>query len=208
MAKKESSFLKLVLSLTLISLFAAGALAAVYSITKEPIEKSIQAKKSNAIQLVLPGFDSQKGTIKTQKFLIEGETDSVTIYIAELDKVFYGAAIETYTNKAFSGRFDIMVGIDKEGAILGTEVLKHNETPGLGDKINKSKSDFSKQFNGKNPSKMKLAVKKDGGDVDAITAATISSRAFCDAVDRANKAFLILKETMNTNSIDSTSNNK
>lgn len=208
MAKKESSFLKLVLSLTLISLFAAGALAAVYSITKEPIEKSILAKKSNAIQLVLPGFDSQKGTIKTEKVLIEGETDSVTIYIAEIDKVFFGAAIETFTNKAFSGRFDIMVGIDKEGVILGTEVLKHNETPGLGDKISKTKSDFPNQFNGKNPSKLKLAVKKDGGDVDAITAATISSRAFCDAVDRANKAFLILKETMNTNSIDSTSNNK
>lgn len=208
MAKKESSFFQLVFSLTLISLFAASALAAVYSVTKGPIEQSIVEKKSNAIQLVLPGFDSQKGSIKTQKVLIDGESDSVTIYIAELDNKFYGAAVETFTNKAFSGRFDIMVGFDKEGIMLGSEVLKHNETPGLGDKISKTKSEFPNQFNGKNPSKMKLAVKKDGGDVDAITAATISSRAFCDAVDRANKAYLIVKETISSNSIDSTSNNK
>jgi len=105
-----------------------------------------------------------------------------------------GAGIETYTKKAFSGRFDLMVGFDAEGTIVNTEVLKASETPGLGDKINKDKSDFAKQFNHQSPADFKLVVKKDGGDVDAITAATISSRAYCDAVQRAYDVFMKIKE--------------
>ena len=87
-----------------------------------------------------------------------------------------------------------MVGFDDDGVILNTEVIKAGETPGLGDKINKSKSDFAKQFNGQDPAEYKLQVSKDGGDVDAITAATISSRAYCDAVQRAYNVFKIVKE--------------
>jgi electron transport complex protein RnfG len=68
-------------------------------------------------------------------------------------------------------------------------VLAHKETPGLGDKMDASKSDFPLQFKGKNPADFKLHVTKDGGNVDAITAATISSRAFCDAVERAYVTF-------------------
>jgi electron transport complex protein RnfG len=82
-----------------------------------------------------------------------------------------------------------MVGFDKEGNILNTEVLGHNETPGWGDKIDKKKDKFSLQFVGKNPNTNVLTVKKDGGEVDAITAATISSRAFCNSVNNAYKAF-------------------
>ena len=83
-----------------------------------------------------------------------------------------------------------MVGILPDGEINNIVVLKANETPGLGDKIQKSKSNFSNQFNGKNPDHFALKVKQDGGDVDAITAATISSRAFCDAVARAYEIYL------------------
>jgi electron transport complex protein RnfG len=68
-------------------------------------------------------------------------------------------------------------------------VISHAETPGLGEKMQKNKSDFSVQFMGKNPADFKLAVKKDRGDVDAITASTITSRAYCDAVQRAYNGF-------------------
>lgn len=205
MAKKDSSFLKLVLSLTLITVVAAASLAAVYTVTKEPIEKSKLEKKNNAIQLVLPGFDATKGTIIEKKVLMDGDVDSLTLYIAKIDNQLFGAAVETFTKKAFAGRFDIMIGFDKSGNILGTEVLKANETPGLGDKIDKKKSDFAIQFNGKNPSTMKLKVKKDGGEVDAITAATISSRAYCDAIERANKAYQqLLVEYATPVTVDST----
>jgi electron transport complex protein RnfG len=83
-----------------------------------------------------------------------------------------------------------MVGFSPDGTIRNTAVLEHKETPGLGDKMETEKSDFPDQFKGENPADFGLSVTKDGGDVDAITAATISSRAFCDAVDRAYKTFM------------------
>lgn len=194
MAKKESTLLQLVLSLTLITLIAGVALASVYSITKEPITKSKEDKKNKAIAAVLTGFDAEKGTQKVVRYLREGDTDSLTLYLAFIDDNLFGAAVETYTDKAFSGKFSIMVGFDANGKILGTSVLSHTETPGLGDKINKEKDPkFSTQFVGFEPEKQKLQVTKDGGDVVAITAATISSRAFCDAIDRAYAAFLAVK---------------
>jgi electron transport complex protein RnfG len=82
-----------------------------------------------------------------------------------------------------------MVGLLPDGSINNISVLEHKETPGLGDKMQKNKSSWSEQFNGKNPGSFKLAVTKDGGDVDAITAATISSRAYTDAVKRAYETY-------------------
>lgn len=87
-----------------------------------------------------------------------------------------------------------MVGFLPDGTINDIVVVEHNETPGLGDMIEKEKSDFSVQFKNKNPENFELSVKKDGGDVDGITASTISSRAYCDAVDRAYEAFKKMEE--------------
>jgi electron transport complex protein RnfG len=81
-----------------------------------------------------------------------------------------------------------MVGFLADGSIFNIAVVSHSETPGLGDKMDISKSNFSVQFKGKNPEDFQISVKKDGGDVDAIAAATISSRAYCDAVLRAYNA--------------------
>lgn len=86
-----------------------------------------------------------------------------------------------------------MVGLLPDGSIKNIQLLEHAETPGLGDKMSKSKSDWSEQFNGKNPAEFTLKVTKDPGkvnEVSAITAATISSRAYTDAVDRAYKAYM------------------
>ena len=87
-----------------------------------------------------------------------------------------------------------MVGFLPDGTINDVAVLEHEETPGLGDKMEKKKSDWSLQFQGKNPETFRLSVTKDGGDVDAITASTISSRAFCDAVTRAYENFKSINE--------------
>lgn len=192
MAKKESTLLQLILSLTLIAIVAAVALAAVYTVTKEPIEASQNSKKNDAIQLVLPDFDGKVEDVEMAA--AEGEQPVLLHMAYDKKGDLYGAAVETYTNIAYSGSFTIMVGFDAEGTITGTEVLLMNETPGLGDKIDKSKSSFPEQFVGKNPGQSSIQVKNDGGDIDAITAATISSRAFCDAVNRAYTAFLKAKE--------------
>ena len=111
------------------------------------------------------------------------------VYPAKKDGEIVGYAIEAATSKGFGGAIVLMVGFEPDGTIYNTAVISHTETPGLGDKIDVKKSNFSVQFNGKNPETFHLSVKKDGGDVDAITASTISSRAFCDAVETAYKTF-------------------
>ncbi len=122
-------------------------------------------------------------------------------YTARENGKWIGTAVETFTNKGFSGKFKLLVSFTPEGKIYDISVLEHNETPGLGDKMEKEKSldkstgkSWSSQFEGKNPGEFRLSVKKDGGDVDAITAATVSSRAFCDAVQRAYDEFMRMKQ--------------
>ena len=101
-----------------------------------------------------------------------------------------GVAVETFSNKGFGPLITVMVGLLPDGLIYDIAVISHQESPGLGDKMEKRKSDFSEQFKGKDPAILKLSVTKDGGDVDAITAATISSRGYCDAVRRAYEIYL------------------
>lgn len=181
MAKLESSFKNMLLSLTLISIGASAALGYVYEFTKEPIELTRLNKKLDAIKMVVPEFNNNPND---DMFLLPtGEGDSLEIYPAQKDSVIVGYAVKTYTNKGFSGYIGIMAGFRPDGSIVNITVLEHKETPGLGNKM--TEPSFKEQFNGQNPSSFPLKVKKDGGPVDAITAATISSRAFCDAVQKA-----------------------
>ncbi len=181
MAKTESSFRNMIISLTLISLVAAACLGFVYEFTKKPIELSNLNKKLEAIKQVVPEFTNNPNSEMYK--LPTGEGDSLEIYPAKKDSTLIGYAVNTYTKKGFSGNISLMVGFKPDGSIFNISVLEQKETPGLGTKMTEPK--FKDQFYGKNPSLFRLKVKKDGGQVDAITAATISSRAFCDAVQRA-----------------------
>jgi electron transport complex protein RnfG len=173
----------MVLSLTLLALVASACLGFVYERTKKPIELSILNKKLDAIKLVVPGFTNDPNSELFRLPTTEG--DSLDIYPAKKDSTLIGYAVNTYTLDGFSGRINLMAGFKPDGTIINITVLDHKETPGLGTKMTEAK--FKDQFLEKNPSEFMLKVKKDGGPVDAITAATISSRAFCDAVDRAYK---------------------
>jgi len=181
MAKTESTFKNMVLSLTLISLGASASLGFVYVMTKAPIEVSVLNKKLNAIRQVVPEFTNNPDEEMFR--LPTGEGDSLDIYPAKKDGEIVGYAINTYTKKGFSGNISLMAGFKPDGSIINISVLEQKETPGLGTKMTEPL--FKDQFNNINPSEFTLKVKKDGGEVDAITAATISSRAFCDAVQRA-----------------------
>lgn len=183
--KPESTFPNMVMALLLVTTIAGLALGGVYVITKEPIAAAKKAKLESALGKVLPEFD----TIRNKKVPAVNGKDSLVFYTAYKNGSEVGTAIKTYTEKGYSGHFEIMVGFTPDNRIENTAVLSHSETPGLGNKIDKSNSDWSKQFNGKNPEQFELKVKKDGGDVDAITAATISSRAFCDATKRAYETY-------------------
>ena len=187
MAKKESTFLNMVATLFGVTLLAAGLLGSVYALTKEPIRLAELKKKNEAIQVVVPGFDNEPSQ-EVEKLFLDG--DSLFFYTARKGKEILGTAVETFTNDGFSGEFKLMVGFKPDGSIIDIAVIKHAETPGLGDKMEKGKSDFSVQFMGKHPESFNMAVAKDRGDVDAITASTITSRAYCDAVNRAYSALV------------------
>jgi electron transport complex protein RnfG len=181
MAKTESTFRNMVLSLTLIALGASAGLGFVYELTKEPIALSVLNKKLDAIKQVVPEFNNNPNEEMFR--LATGEGDSLDIYPAKMDGEIIGYAVDTYTNKGFSGYINLMAGFRPDGTIINISVLQQKETPGLGTKM--KDPGFKDQFNDKNPAQYQLKVRKDGGQVDAITAATISSRAFCDAIQRA-----------------------
>ncbi|RLA58877.1 MAG: RnfABCDGE type electron transport complex subunit G [Epsilonproteobacteria bacterium] len=187
MAKKESSLLNMIVGLGGVALIASALLGGVYAITKEPIELAKAKKLKEAIQLVTPEFDNDPAA---EMYMLPVENnDSLICYPTRIGGELVATAIKTYSDNGFSGRFYIMVGLDKNGTIINTAVLEHAETPGLGDKIEKKKSDWSDQFNDKNPETSKIKVTKDGGDIDGITASTITSRAFCEAVQQAFETY-------------------
>jgi electron transport complex protein RnfG len=181
MAKTESTFRNMALSLTLISLVSSACLGFVHVLTKDPIELSSRVKKMEAVRKVVPIFNNNPGEEMFR--LPTGEGDSLDIFPARKDGELTGYAVNTYSKAGFSGIMIIMAGFKPDGTLFNIEVLDQKETPGLGTKV--TEPSFRDQFNNKNPGDFKLKVKKDGGQVDAITAATISSRAFCDALQRA-----------------------
>ena len=186
--KLESNFRNMVVVLTLISLIAAGILGAVYTVTAEPIQQAKTAKQQQAIQQVL-----------TANNRLENDTvNNLPVYRAYQDDTFVGAAVEASAN-GFGGEIKIMVGFDPQGNIIDYAVLQQAETPGLGTKIvDWFKTDKNNQsIKGKNPATNNLTVSKDGGEVDAITAATISSRAFLEAVQSAYNAYANNDEALN-----------
>lgn len=187
MAKKESNLKNMLIALVVITLVASASLGGIYELTKEPIAAAKLEKKNNAIRTVIPEFDNNP-TSEVYKVAVNG--DSLYFYPGRKGDEVVGTAVETFTNLGFSGEIKLMVGFLPDGTIYDVAVLEHEETPGLGDKMDRKKSDWSVQFQGKNPDTFQLAVKKDGGDVDAITASTISSRAFCDAVSRAYEEYI------------------
>ena len=181
MAKIESSFKNMVLSLTLISLVASLALGFAHEFTKEPIELSKLNKKIEAIKKVVPEFNNDPAA---EMYKLPSEWgDSLEVYPAKKDNELVGYGVKTYSKKGYSGNITLVVGLKPDGTIFNITVLDQKETPGLGTKM--VLPAFKDQFNNKNPASFKMKVKKDGGEVDAITAATISSRAFCDAVQNA-----------------------
>jgi len=184
MAKKESTLTNMVVALLTITLVASASLGAVYEATKEPIAAAKLAKKNAAILFVIPEF-SNKPVDDLYKVAVDGDT--LYYYPGKNGDENVGTAVESFTNNGFSGKIRIMVGFLPDGTINNYRVLEHAETPGLGTKMEPWFRDEkgNRSILGVNPGASNLTVSKDGGDVDAITAATISSRAFLDAVQRA-----------------------
>ena len=185
----KSSFVNMTVCLLAICLVCSGLLAAVYALTAEPIAAAAAAKNEAAIKEVLPETAVKIEEERTVEF--EGASYAYNLAYDELGNVV-GCAINV-APVGFGGPIAIKVGFDVNGVIWNTKVLSQAETPGLGAKC--VEPAFSDQFKGFDASAKKLAVKKDGGDVDAITASTITSRAYADGLALAVKVFDAIGKT-------------
>lgn len=185
----QSTFKNMSLCLLVICLVCSALLAGVYALTKEPIDAAAKAKNEAAIMEVLPAAAVTVEEERTVEF--EGATYTYNLAYDELGNTV-GCAINV-APVGFGGPIAIKVGFDVNGVIWNTKVLSQAETPGLGAKC--VEPAFSEQFKGFDPAAKKLAVKKDGGDVDAITASTITSRAYADGIALAVKVFQAIGQT-------------
>ena len=172
-----------------ICLVCSGLLAGVYALTAEPIAAAAAAKNEAAIMEVLPETAVTVEEERTVEF--EGASYAYNLAYDEVGNVV-GCAINV-APVGFGGPIAIKVGFDVNGVIWNTKVLSQAETPGLGAKC--VEPSFSDQFKGFDPAEKDLAVKKDGGDVDAITASTITSRAYADGLLLASKVFQAIGQT-------------
>ena len=174
------------LALTGFSVLAGGLLGWVNDVTAGPIAEANAKTLSDAIAVVVPGFDNNPAEA-SETIEVEGVT--YTVYKATKGDEFIGAAVQSSAN-GFGGPLTVLVGFDADGNIIDYSLLSHTETPGLGSKA----ADWFKKgakgdITGKNPGESPLTVSKDGGQIDAITASTITSRAFLLAVNNAYAAY-------------------
>ncbi len=183
--------LKLTFILTIICLIAGALLAGVDILTREPITQVKQKLHQKSLDEVLPPHDNSP--VSDSVNVTHGGQDW-TFYIARNQGQFAGAAVETVSPDGYSGEVRLMFGIGADGKSIGISILAQKETPGLGANIDTP--GFKNRFVGLDLQKTNWKVKKDGGDIDHITAATISSRAVVDAISNALEAFNAHRQTI------------
>ena len=191
MKKLESSLTNMVLVLTLVAVIMGGILAYVNHLTEGPIAEQKEKALADGIKAVMVCDDLKVAkTDVVKQNDAKGKEMTFTVYqIKDAQGNDLGAAVES-TTMGFGGDLKVLVGFDTKGTILGYTLLEHAETPGLGAKADQWFQKGQKgDIIGKNPAEP-LTVSKDGGKVDAITASTITSRAFLLAVNNAYKAYM------------------
>jgi electron transport complex protein RnfG len=162
--------IQLILVLTVICAASSALLAAVYSKTKEPIAASLELRTANAAAKVMP-----EGASLPEKKVVDGET----FFVAKKDGQLAAVAVQGRSGSGYGGEIVLMVGLGADGRLVNYKKLVASETPGLGTKIESDA--FRKPLLGR-ALNADWRVKKDGGEVDAITAATISSRAALECI--------------------------
>ena len=189
MKKLESSLTNMVLVLTLVAVIMGGVLAYVNHLTEGPISEQKEKALANGIKTVMVCDKLTVADPVEVKQDVDGKELVYIIYnVKDAQGQDLGAAVQSAT-MGFGGDLKVLVGFDPEGNILGYTLLEHAETPGLGAKADQWFQKGQKgDIIGKSPAEP-LTVSKDGGQVDAITASTITSRAFLKAVNQAYTAY-------------------
>lgn len=188
----------MIISLGLITIVAGGLLGGMYAITKEPIAETERQQLTASIAEVAPEFNnSPEADIDT----VEVDGRKFVVFPAIYDGKLKGAAVLGFTMEGFSGEIAVLAGFEANGTVKDYRVIRHAETPGLGAKMEEWFHDptGARSVVGKNPSVENFTVSKDGGGIDAITAATISSRAFLGVM---RSAYLAYKEYAAKNGLE------
>ena len=175
---------KLIGVLTLISAIAGLLLAFTNNRTAEPIAQAHKAEVLRALAEVLPPFDNQPNE---NLFTVEEQGQHWTFFVARQNGSFAGAAVETTSRKGYGGLIKIMVGLNPDNSLRRFKILQQQETPGLGTKI--TTAAFQSQFENLPFAPETWRLKKEGGEIQAITGATISSRAVTEAIRTAADVF-------------------
>lgn len=196
MKQLKSSAINMVMVLGVFTLLAGLLLGWVNKLTSGPIEEVAARALVDAIGEVTPAFTNNP-VDDAMVFVPENSGREVKVYPALNGDRLVGAAVESFSLEGFSGEITVMFGFDVSGTVTGYRVLSHAETPGLGANMDKwfSSPVGHRSVIGLNPERNNISVSKDGGDIDGITAATITSRAFLDALRRAHEAYVMLLNT-------------
>ncbi len=189
--------------LFLFALVGTALLAYTYRNTHGIIEKSAQEEKLALINQVLPRRLYDNDLLAAWRELpahaMLGTRKPSGMWLATMDGKPVGVVLEAIAPEGYSGDISLLVGIDANGVLTGVRVVQHKETPGLGDYIQLTKSDWVLQFAGKTydpDQNSRWKVKKDGGNFDSRAGATITPRAIVKAVREALKYFELHRETL------------
>jgi electron transport complex protein RnfG len=189
---------RLLITLTIIAASAGFLLSLVESATREPIKEQRRLQMIKALSAVLPEFDNSPDTdtVTLQNGVNKkGQPVEVICYRARKDGDLVGTAFKVIAPDGYTGNIEVMIGVRPDEQVNAIEILTHAETPGLGDKI--TFSSFKDLFKNKGLDNADWRVKKDGGEFDQFSGATISPRAVVGAVKkglqffRSNKAKIL-----------------
>ena len=177
------------LILAIFAMLCTAAVSVVNKVTEDKIAEQKQLQRLKVLQQIVPPQLHDNNLVKSCRSIVNeqalGTPEAVSAFVAYKDKQATAIAIESIAPDGYNGNIKLIVAADRSGKVLGVRTLEQNETPGLGDKIELSKSDWVNSFAGKsleNTSEKQWKVKKDGGEFDQFTGATITPRAYVKAV--------------------------
>jgi electron transport complex protein RnfG len=186
---KDAAVLKGGITLALIASICTAMVALTYQLTEARIAANEQAWLERSLQPALSGLFYDSGVTESQLIVpppheLPG-SEAAIIYRVYAEEVPVAALFVVSARDGYAGPIRILVGIDVQGVVTGVHVLEHRETPGLGDRVETTKSDWAKQFSGRslaNPAAAAWAIKRDGGQFDQLTGASVTPRAITKAI--------------------------
>jgi electron transport complex protein RnfG len=185
----DAPVLKSGLTLAVIAAICTTLVALTYQVTRERIADNEQAWLEQSLQPALAGLFFDSGVSESKMTIpaphdLPGSSDAVVYRVYSGDTPV-AALFVVSARDGYAGAIRLLVGIDVDGAVTGIHVLAHRETPGLGDRIESTKSDWAMQFNGRslgNPQASGWKIKRDGGEFDQLTGASVTPRAIIKAI--------------------------